>query len=121
MPWSRPVVSSNRPTAITSLAAANPTDLRQANRDDVRLSPSKQPYWTPDQALAVVELLDGLRELILARYGLQLLDERRVKLQPFADSLFASRRSQKPSTSRMEWLTSGQRQAGDVGDDDLLF
>jgi hypothetical protein len=24
-------------------------------------------YWTPDQALAVVELLDGLRELIWAR------------------------------------------------------
>jgi hypothetical protein len=42
-------------------------------------------YWTPDQALAVVELLDGLRELIWARYGLQLLDERRTRLQPFAE------------------------------------
>jgi len=39
--------------------------------------------------------LDGLRELIWARCSLQLLDERRVKLQPFADWLFTSRRSQK--------------------------
>jgi hypothetical protein len=31
------------------------------------------------------------------------------------------RRSKKPSTSQNGWLTSGQRQAGDVGDDDLLF
>jgi len=52
-------------------------------------------YWTPDQALTVVELLDGLRELIWSRYGLQLLDERRAKLQPFADSLFTPRRSKK--------------------------
>ena len=59
-------------------------------------------YWTPDQALAVVELLDGLRELIWARYGLQLLDERRAKLQPFADSLFTPRRSKKRSTSRTD-------------------
>ena len=32
-------------------------------------------YWTPDQALAVVELLDDLRELIWAHYGVQLIDE----------------------------------------------
>jgi hypothetical protein len=32
-------------------------------------------YWAPDQALAVVELLDGLRELIWGRYGMRLLDE----------------------------------------------
>ena len=31
-------------------------------------------YWTPGEAFAVVELLDGLRELIWARYGLQLLE-----------------------------------------------
>lgn len=61
-------------------------------------------YWTPDQALAVVELLDGLRELIWARYGLQLLDERRAQLQPFADCLFPPRRSKKQSTSRMDDL-----------------
>jgi hypothetical protein len=78
-------------------------------------------YWTPDQALAVVELLDGLRELIWAHYGLQLLDKRRVKFQPFADSLFTSRRSQKTMHQQKGWLTSGQRQAGDVGDDDLPF
>jgi hypothetical protein len=60
-------------------------------------------YWTPDQALAVVELLDGLRELIWARYGLQLLDERRAKLQPFADCLFPPRRSKKNPPA--EWTT----------------
>jgi len=32
-------------------------------------------YWTPEQALAVVELLDELRELIWAHYQMQLLDE----------------------------------------------
>ena len=77
-------------------------------------------YWTPDQALAVVELLDGLRELIWARYGLQLLDERRAKLQPFADSLFPPRRSKK-TIHQNAWLTSAERQAGDIGDDDLPF
>jgi hypothetical protein len=78
-------------------------------------------YWTPDQALAVVQLLDGLRELIWARYGLQLLDERRAKLQPFADSLFTPRRSKKTIHQQNGWLTSGQRQTADVGDDDLPF
>ena len=34
-------------------------------------------YWTPEQALAVVELLDDLRELIWAHYGMQLIDEAR--------------------------------------------
>ena len=31
-------------------------------------------YWTPEQALAVVELFDDLRELIWAHYGMQLID-----------------------------------------------
>lgn len=78
-------------------------------------------YWTPDQALAVVELLDGLRELIWARYGLQLLDERRAKLQPFSDNLLVPRRLKKSIHQRSGWLTSRERQAGDVDDDDLPF
>jgi hypothetical protein len=77
-------------------------------------------YWTPDQALAVVELLDGLRELIWARYGLQLLDERRAKLQPFADNLLMPRRSKK-SRQVNGWLAAGERQAGDTDIDDLPF
>jgi hypothetical protein len=41
--------------------------------------PSPQPfnipaYWTPEQAQAVVELLDDLRERIVAHYQLQLID-----------------------------------------------
>jgi hypothetical protein len=38
--------------------------------------------WTPEQAVAVVELLDGLRELIWDHYGPQLLDEFRDDRQP---------------------------------------
>jgi hypothetical protein len=32
-------------------------------------------HWTPEQALAVLELLDELRELIWSHYDMQLLDE----------------------------------------------
>jgi hypothetical protein len=39
-------------------------------------------YWTPDQALAVVELLDDLRELIWAHYGVQMIDEFRQQNMP---------------------------------------
>jgi hypothetical protein len=47
-------------------------------------------YWTPEQALAVVDLPDGLRELIWDRYGLQLFDELRKEYvsrrsDPFGD------------------------------------
>jgi hypothetical protein len=31
-------------------------------------------YWTPEQAQAVIELLDDLRERIWAHYQLQLID-----------------------------------------------
>jgi hypothetical protein len=34
-------------------------------------------YWTPEQALAVFELLDDLRELIWRHYETQLIDELR--------------------------------------------
>jgi hypothetical protein len=32
-------------------------------------------YWSPYQAQAVIELLDELRNLIWAHYGLQVIDE----------------------------------------------
>jgi hypothetical protein len=35
------------------------------------------PYRTPEQAFAVVELLDDLRDRIWAHYGVQLLDQYR--------------------------------------------
>jgi hypothetical protein len=38
--------------------------------------------WTPEQALAVVELLDDLRDKIWAHYGLRLLDEFREHHRP---------------------------------------
>lgn len=34
-------------------------------------------YWTPEQALAVVELLEDLRDLIWSHYGAQLYEEYR--------------------------------------------
>jgi hypothetical protein len=48
-------------------------------------------YWTPEQALAVVELLDDLRELIWAHYGVQLIDEARE--QQLANSSGPSERT----------------------------
>ncbi len=39
-------------------------------------------YWTPEQALAVVELLDDLRERIWAHYDVQLLDLIQAEHQP---------------------------------------
>jgi hypothetical protein len=45
-------------------------------------------YWTPEQALAVVELLDGLRELIWDRYGMQMFDELRKENSPRRSDLF---------------------------------
>jgi len=41
-------------------------------------------YWTPEQALAVVELLEDLRDLIWSHYGAQLCDEYR---EQYADPL----------------------------------
>ena len=42
-------------------------------------------YWTPEQAFAVVELLDDLRDRICAHYDVQLLDQYREQYGP-ADS-----------------------------------
>jgi hypothetical protein len=42
-------------------------------------------YWTPEQAFAVVELLDDMRDRIWAHYDMQLLDQYREQYRP-ADS-----------------------------------
>ena len=42
-------------------------------------------YWTPEQAFAVVELLDDLRDLVWVHYSVQLLDQYREQYGP-ADS-----------------------------------
>lgn len=47
-----------------------------------RRTPLIPPNWTPEQALAVVDLLDDLRERIWAQYELALLDAYRVDRQP---------------------------------------
>jgi hypothetical protein len=39
-------------------------------------------YWTPEQAFAVVELLDHLRNRIWAQYGVQLRDQYREQYGP---------------------------------------
>jgi hypothetical protein len=39
-------------------------------------------YWTPDQAFAVFELIDDLRDAIWQYYNIQLIDEFRDQLKP---------------------------------------
>jgi hypothetical protein len=39
-------------------------------------------YWTPEQAFAVFELVDEMRDAIWRCYGIQLLDEYRDQLHP---------------------------------------
>jgi len=39
-------------------------------------------YWSPEQALAVVELLDRLREFIAERYGMRRFDKFRKDRVP---------------------------------------
>jgi hypothetical protein len=39
-------------------------------------------YWTPDQAFAVFELIDDLRDAIWQYYNIQLIDEFRDHLKP---------------------------------------
>ena len=43
-------------------------------RTDLRVLFEIPDYWTPEQALAAYELLDGLRERILCRYQAQIED-----------------------------------------------
>jgi hypothetical protein len=43
-------------------------------RTDLRVLFEIPDYWTPEQALAVYELLDELRELIQSRYETQIMD-----------------------------------------------
>ena len=51
-------------------------------RTDRRILFEIPDYWTPEQALAVYELLDDLRELILSRYDLQIMDAVREECAP---------------------------------------
>jgi hypothetical protein len=51
-------------------------------RTDLRILFEIPDYWTPEQALAVYELLDGLCERILSRYEAQILDALREECAP---------------------------------------
>ena len=53
-------------------------------RTDLRVLFEIPGYWTPEQALAVYELIDDLRELILSRYDLQIMDAVREECAPSA-------------------------------------
>jgi hypothetical protein len=53
-------------------------------RTDLRVLLEIPDYWTPEQALAVYELLDGLRECILFRYEAQIVDAMREEHAPSA-------------------------------------
>jgi hypothetical protein len=41
-------------------------------------------YWTPEQAFAVFELIDDMRDAIWRCYAIQLQDQYRNQLQPSA-------------------------------------
>jgi hypothetical protein len=51
-------------------------------RTDLRVLLEIPDYWTPEQVLAVYELLEELRERILARYGAQITDALREERAP---------------------------------------
>jgi hypothetical protein len=51
-------------------------------RTDLRVLFEIPDYWTPEQALAVYELIDGLREIILSRYQAQITDALREECAP---------------------------------------
>jgi len=53
-------------------------------RTDLRVLLEIPDYWTPEQALAVYELLDELCECILSRYDLQIMDALREESAPSA-------------------------------------
>jgi hypothetical protein len=51
-------------------------------RTDLRVLMEIPDYWTPEQALAVFELIDDLRERILFRYEEQIRDILRDECAP---------------------------------------
>jgi hypothetical protein len=53
-------------------------------RTDLRVLFEIPDYWTPEQALAIYELLDGLRESILSRYEVPIMDALREECTPSA-------------------------------------
>lgn len=53
-------------------------------RTDLRVLFEIPDYWTPEQALAVYELIDGLRAIILSRYEAQIMHALREECAPSA-------------------------------------
>jgi hypothetical protein len=51
-------------------------------RTDLRILFEIPDYWTREQALAVYEFIDGLREIILSRYEAQITDAFREECAP---------------------------------------
>ena len=51
-------------------------------RTDLRVLLEIPDYWTPEQTLAVYELVDELRERILSRYDMQIMDALREECAP---------------------------------------
>jgi hypothetical protein len=51
-------------------------------RTDLRVLLEIPDYWTPEQALAVFELVDDLRERILSRYEAQIREAAREECAP---------------------------------------
>ena len=68
------------------VSAAEPNHERLAASSPLSIPFAIPAYWTPEQAMAVFELLDDLRERIWAHYQLQLIDLYREQYgSPHAD------------------------------------
>jgi hypothetical protein len=51
-------------------------------RTNLKITFEIPDYWTPEQALAVYELLQGLCERIMSHYQTQIIDEFREQHRP---------------------------------------
>jgi hypothetical protein len=65
-------------------------------RTDLRVLFEIPDYWAPEQALAVYELIDGLRDIILSRYEAQISNALREECAPSP----APEHSSDPSSER---------------------
>jgi hypothetical protein len=66
----------------TNRKSADPGMPKISNAQPLTIPLNIPAYWTPEQAFAVVELLDDLRDRIWAHYAVQLLDQYRDQYGP---------------------------------------
>ena len=78
---SSPSASRTAPNILCRLVRAKKSPI-VSNALPLTIPLDIPAYWTPEQAFAVVELLDDLRDRIWAHYGVQLIDQYREQYGP---------------------------------------